>query len=389
MAQSFTLTGYAYGATVALSALVFLIACRLLRRERTPDGTLHYFALFALPLGLLCARAVFCLVNVAYYTETIAQPWLMLRFWDGGYSLMGMLMGLALAAKLAAGVVKTSFGAVMDAVCAPTALLIAGLRIAERFTDLGVGRSVEAGALAQSLPILFVQERFGTLTLTRLAVWRWEAAAALALFAIFALLMCRRSKRRKARPGDLALLFYACYGSSQVLLESLRDDGHLLIGFIRISQVLAVSMPILATGVFSARYARIRGADGRITLAWLLAPITAVLIVMMFVPINHVLDLTDKRLLGAIPVAVFALFMAWKLRVKGADLRLILSWLAVLVCVAACVMLEFAIDGSTNLALDYALMAVCCAGLALVPISLWRALKNKLYLEERFTVRVE
>ena len=172
MAQSFTVTAYAYGATLALSALVFLAACRLLRRGRAADGTLHYFALFGLPLGLICARALYCLANIGYFTETVAQPWLMLRFWDGGYSLMGMLLGLGLAALLAARVVGMSYGAVLDEICAPTALLIAGVRAAERFTDLGVGRAVEAGALSQSLPFLFVQESFGTLTLTRLCVWR-------------------------------------------------------------------------------------------------------------------------------------------------------------------------------------------------------------------------
>ena len=88
-------------------------------------------------------------------------------------------------------------------------------------------------------------------------------------------------------------------------------------------------------------------------------------------------------------VAALALFMVWKLRLRGADLRLILSWLVVLVCVASCVLLEFAIDGSTNPALDYTLMALCCVALALVPVSLWRVLKNKLYLSDRFTVRID
>lgn len=54
-----------------------------------------------------------------------------------------------------------------------------------------------------------------------------------------------------------------------VVLESLRDDGHMLIIFLRIGQVVAALLPMVSLIVLSNRYRRLLGkANASYVLAW-------------------------------------------------------------------------------------------------------------------------
>ena len=385
------ITGYGYGLGLAISILLYLGVSGVLGyRRRLPAGTLRVFALVALPVSLVLARVAFCLVNWAYFTETISQPARMLAFWDGGLSLIGALSGLVLAAFLAARLMRVRFAVLFDVVAVPIGLLVAGFRLAEGFTgQLGIGRQVALDALAQQLPILFLTEQMGTMTFYRLAVYRYEAAVGLVIFLFALWLFARQGKARKSRQGDVGMMVFALLGASQILLESLRDDGHMLMGFIRLQQLGFALMPLLALAVLSARYGRIRMIRGTVVAAWLLLPVMALVGLLMVHPLNHVLDLTGKRALGWALMGALGLYMALFLRVRGGSLRLILTWLAALLAIGGCVMVEFSIDGSDNLLRDYAIMAMCCTALYLAVWTLWHTLRRRIYREERLTVRIQ
>ena len=389
-------TGYGYGLVIGVSYLVYLCATGLVGyRERLPAGTVRLFGLFGLPLGLVLARAAYCAVDFSYFTDTVSQPWKMLAFWDGGFSLIGALCGLVLAALLASRLSGARFGRVLDVVAIPLGLLLIGVRLAEGLTGapgdlvrLGFGRQVNVGALAQTFPVLFLTDQQGTLTLTRLAVFRYEALAGLLLLVAALALYRNRRPRQKNRPGDLAMIVFSLFGAGQVLLESLRDDGHMIWGFIRAQQLACVLMPLLALVIFGARYAHIRQARKTAVAAWLLLPVAALVALLMIHPLNHVLDLTKKPVIGFAVLGGIGLYLAFFLRVRGANMRLVLTWLIAIVAVAGCVMVEFSVDGSDNLLRDYALMAVCCTALFMAPFSLWRRLKGSVYREESLTVRI-
>ncbi|MFH1512066.1 MAG: prolipoprotein diacylglyceryl transferase family protein [Bacillota bacterium] len=374
------LTGYGYGLAAGAAALCYLgIAVWMKRKTRVFAEAVLLYGVLGIPLGLIVSRVFFCAVNAGYFFETIAQPIRMLSFWDGGFSMAGLLFGLTLAALLAAKIRKIRFGALLDAVTLPMGLLLFGLRLAEGFTgELGIGSQVEAGAIAGNLPFLFVTEQMGALELHRLAVYRYEAAFALIVFGLMLLLL--RSKRNR-REGDLSLLFFALYGAGQILFESMRDDGHMVLGFIRVQQVLALLTVLIVLGVFCRRFRKLRGARDAVTAAWTIPPLMAFVFILMVAPVNHVLDLSGHIPLGIGILALFSLYLAFFLRRKGASPRLILTWLIALLTVAACVMLEFSMDGSGSLLRDYALLMLCCAVLFLCPFTLWR----KLTLEEADT----
>ena len=387
----FGLTGYWYGLVVGGSALVYLAVAGVLGyRKRLPTGTVRLLGLLGLPLGLIFSRLVFCLANLSYYTDAISQPWRMLAFWDGGYSLLGAFCGLMLAALCAARIQKVRFGTMLDVTFVPIGLFVFGIRIAESLTggQLGVGRQVDVGALAQALPWLFLQDQMGTLTLYRLAVYRYEAAVALLIFAFSLGLYFGRHPRWKARPGDLAMIVLSLFGVCQVILESMRDDGHMILGFIRVQQLGCALIPILALAIFGARYAHIREARSTVVIAWLLIPVALLVALLMVHPLNHVLDLTGNLGLGFGILGAIAVYMAFFLRMRKANARLIITWLIALLAVAGCVMVEFSVDGSDNLVRDYLMMALCCALLFLAPFSLWRKLKSRVYREESISVHI-
>ena len=382
-------TGYWYGLCVGVSVLCYLCLAGVLGyRKHLPSGTVRLYGLLGIVLGLLFSRAAYCAVNASYFLQTIEQPIKMLFFWDGGYSLTGALCGLLLAAFLTARICKVRFGTMLDVTAVPMGLLIACVRAAEGFTTLGVGRYVDASALTDGAPWLFVQSKLGNTIISNLAVYRYEAVAALLILAVMLVLFPWRKPLKKHRPGDLALIFFALYGAVQVVLESMRNDGHMMLGFVRAEQLGAVMMPVLALLIFTLRYQHIRGGRWQVALAWLLLPVFALVAWMMLKPINHVLDLTNKLGIGFAVVGALGIYMGFFLRRKGANLGMILTWLAVLGAIAGCVMLEFSIDGSSNLVRDYAMMALCCAVLFAAPCVLWRKLQGGVYDEERIAVRI-
>lgn len=384
------LTGYGYGLALAAGALLYLCAAGVLGyTRRLPAGTVRLYGLLALPLGLLLARAAYCAVNWQYFAETISQPWRMLAFWDGGYSMLGLLCGLIVAAFFASRIMRVRFGTLLDVAVTPLGLLLGVFRLAEGLTgQLGVGRQAEVGALAQQLPWLFLSEQMGTMQLYRLAVYRYEAVAGLLLFAVSLVLFLHKPRGRKARPGDVAMIIFSLFGACQVLLESLRDDGHMLLGFIRMQQLGSAMIPVLALCIFGARYAHIRQARPATVAAWLLLPVMALVGLLMVRPLNHVLDLTNRQGLGFAILGALLLYMALFLRLRGANWRLVATWLVALAALAGCVMVEFSIDGSSDLVRDYAVMALCCLLLFLAPYTLWRTLRRRVYGEESLTVRI-
>lgn len=387
----FGVTGYWYGLIVGLSVLAYLgLAGTLGFRKRLPSGTIRLFGLIGLPLGLLLSRIGFCAVNYSFFTQAISQPVKMLYFWDGGYSLLGALCGLVLAAFLTARIRGLRFGTVFDVTAVPLGLLLLGTRIAEAFANgqLGVGRQIQDETLPLLMPWLFVPDQMGTLTLYRLAVYRYEAVAAAVLLILSLCLFFGKRRQSRARAGDVGMVVYALFGAMQVILESLRDDGHMVAGFIRVQQLGYVLMPVLALAIFGARYAHIREKRKAVVGAWLLIPVAALVALMMVRPLNHVLDLTDHRMIGFIALGAAAIYMAFFLRVRGADGRLIAAWLIVIAAIAGCVMVEFSVDGSDNLVRDYAIMAVCCAALFLTPFAMWRGLENRIYKEESIRVHI-
>lgn len=285
MQETFTIlgiSGYTYGLIIAAGTLLYLCAAGILGyRHELPPGTVRVFGLHVIPLGIVGARLGFCLGNLSTFIQTYENPWLMLRFWDGGLSMIGMLLGFLAAAALTARLASIPYGKLMDILCAPLGLFIAVCRLAEGTTELGVGKVIEPNELLQAFPWLAKANVMGIATEYRMSVWLYEALAALLICAIVLFMRHVFRKKKNMRQGDLALVFFTLYGAVQMVLESLRDDGHMMLIFLRLSQVAAVLMPLLVAFIFSKRIFHICGKlTTQIRLSWalmLLALLTGII----------------------------------------------------------------------------------------------------------------
>lgn len=252
----FTVLGmdvYPYGLCVAAAALLACVLLCALARGRFGRGAEGLrLALYLLPAGLLMARLFYLLLRMRFIAVDCA-PGFWYSAWLGGYSLAGASAGLALGALLYARVARRAFADVMDIAAAPALLLLAGARLAERFTPDGVGLYVDNEALWR-FPFA-VQNPYGEYVMP---VFVYEAAVALLLCAGLLLWMRRAGRRR----GDAALTAMLLCGLSQVLLESLRADDFLRFGFVRVNQlwgVLLAGVPLIYW-LLSAQPTRLRVA---------------------------------------------------------------------------------------------------------------------------------
>jgi phosphatidylglycerol---prolipoprotein diacylglyceryl transferase len=311
--QSFSLKVYMYGLFLAVAAAAWLLVCGILAKKKNlPGNTVLLMGVLAVPMGLFFARLLYCLVSFGYFLDTIGQPVAMLYFWDGGLSMMGALLGISLAGLITAKIKKIPFGELMDVLAVPAGLFIAIARLGEAYTVLGRGKTIVAQWMMDSA-FFGTQEAWGNYY----AVFRYEAAVAVLVLCVMLCLFFGRKTRKTAKPGDLALVFGTLFGTAQVIMESLRDDGHMLWGFVRASQIISILLPVTAIIVFSVRLIHREGMSWRPLAAWLTAG-------------------------AAIGLAIIK---------------------------------EFDIDTSNNLTREYALMSLAMAVLAAVALLLWRKVK--------------
>ena len=291
----------AYGLMCALAMLCALLAAGMwCRHDRIGYGVWIRLCTLGIPLAWVCSRVVFCLANVFYFFDEIGIPSLMLRFWEGGASMFGALAGLILAAWLVETWQRLPHGKLLDALAfgAPVGAIIA--RLAEAGTEgMGWGDMIMTEWL---LPIGVTDAHWHP-------VYLYEAVAVGAIL-IALLAWVAFGKEKSRHPGDILLVFLTLYGCVQVVLESMRDDGHMVIRFVHVNQIVAIVLPAIA-------------------------------------------------------------LLVWTLRLmkKGAKKsQVILPWLILFICIGIGIAQEFAVDASENLFVDYGIMAAAMAVVAFVTL---------------------
>ena len=255
LAMGHTLYGVFVAAAGALALLLLLKLRIRAAKARHPhaDGPIsviykvHHLdlALHTIIPAFVLARLSYCLARFSFYFLEMG-PVSVLRTWEGGFMLYGAVLGAMLGAGFLAKKRGADVAATLDEIAAPGLLAVAVCRLGEWFTGEGVGTWIENPMLMR-LPFAVVNEYEEW----QLAVFLWEALAALVLL-VWAL-------RVKAVHGERvlgALLLYAC---CQVVLESLRMDSCLKVGFVRVSQVLS-AVVILGVTMIRARRNGTKGA---------------------------------------------------------------------------------------------------------------------------------
>ena len=335
-----------YGALAALSLTALLaVSFLVLRKKGVGYDAFIRFSALAIPFAFLGSRIAFCLSNPAYYLETIGDASLMLHVLDGGASMTGAMIGVILAALIAAKWCKLPVGTMLDAAAfgMPAALVIE--RLAEPLCEMGWGKYY------QSTAFNFISD----LTQGMHPVFAYEAIVAAIIGVVMIVYFCKH----KAQNGDALGFFLVLYGCTQTVLESLRNDGHMkVIHFVRINQVAAIAMAAIVLILWSIRCFK-RGGKREALVSWLL---TAVCIgfgvVQEFAADGDEnpyfsLTLVSGLLAAALVIVCVSWFFVWKKQGKSA---------AVIPCVAVATSLALLIErtidtGDHRLFFVYGIMA--------------------------------
>lgn len=231
------LSCYPYGAALALGlVLAVLVALAGFRRAFGAAGDGLRFSLWALPLGFAGARLGYCAIKAGFIAVDFG-PSFLYRFGLGGYSMAGAFVGILAAAALFGRISRRGCMATLGAAM-PALLLAAALgRFAECLTTEGVGDYVDT-PFWQFFPFA-VPDVYGDM---RFPVFVWEG--------VTALIICAVVWRRLRRPDDAALLGMLLFSLTQVFWESLRRDGFLRFGFVRVNQLWCAAMLAAVTAVW-------------------------------------------------------------------------------------------------------------------------------------------
>ena len=189
--------------------------------------------------GLLLSRLLFVLVNFSFCFG-VAGIGFLPRLWEGGFSMTGALAGIILSA-LWVRKCKGDFSLRALAFALPIFVIVA--RLGETFATTGLGTGFDD-------PNLFTVEGAWDYPLNVRLI---EALVAVVILAVLLLLV-----RSKELPEDTALLFFLIlYGATQILLESLRHEGHMVWGFVKAQQIFAFLAAATGAAITASRHGKL------------------------------------------------------------------------------------------------------------------------------------
>ena len=197
-----------YSLMILLGALAG-VALSLRKKEVRP--LLPAVILGALIVGH-AAWVLFCPYDLEAYEGKL---FMLLRPWDGGYTLYGALLGGAFGALIAGKLSGVRWLDALDALAPGACASIFFARIGEVFTGEGIGRITEVN-WTHFFPLSVCAYQNEYFEEWCYIVWFWEALAALIL------LLVLLKNEKKAFPGRQTAVFLMVLGTTQILLEQMR-----------------------------------------------------------------------------------------------------------------------------------------------------------------------
>ena len=248
----------------AAVAICFFLAFYL---NKTGNAVAGFAAIpLSMFLSILLSRLVHWYSRADSYESFTSA---MTDYTSGGYALIGVFAGCALAAVLLRVVfLHRSVPKMLDSMCVAGAAGIAVGRLASLFNSSDRGNVVEG---LKSLPFVYpVTNAVSGALEYRLATFMLQAMVALAVFVILAVFYLKGRDRLK--DGDVCLIFLLVYCASQVVLDSTRYDSLFFRsnGFVSIVQVFSALGLGLVITLFSIRMVKATGFKGWYVILWIL-----------------------------------------------------------------------------------------------------------------------
>lgn len=227
-----------YGVIICFA---MMIACMLILRNAVKkegfvlDSFLDYF-IFAIPLGVVGARAMYVLARLEAY-ESFAD---MIAVWNGGLAIYGGVIAGAITILVVAKIKKHNPLKVFDAA-------VPGLLLAQSIGRWG--NFVNGEAYGEPMEkALFWGMKIGNGPIVH-PTFLYESVLTFAGFLLAMFLVYRLKKI----DGQVFCFYLVWYGIGRVLIESLRTDS-LMIGSFRLAQCIGVFSVLLGIALFVILY---------------------------------------------------------------------------------------------------------------------------------------
>ncbi|MEE1622559.1 prolipoprotein diacylglyceryl transferase [Zafaria sp. J156] len=238
-----TIHTYALCILAGIAAAILIAQRRIAKRGGNPELVLDV-TIWAVPLGLVGARLYHVFTHMSDYFYEGADPWAIVRIWDGGNAIYGSLIGGALGAYIACRRSGVRFLSFADAV-AP------GMLVAQAIGRLGNWFNHELFGLPTTLPWGLEIESsnpnfpaglpegtlFHPLFLYEM-IWNLIGVAVIILL----------ERRFRLRWGRALAVYIIWYGLGRSWLESIRIDPT-SDGFLGIPANMWASFGAIALGV--------------------------------------------------------------------------------------------------------------------------------------------
>lgn len=249
--------GVSWYAIIIVAAILigYLISSKEARRLSLPQDTVIDFLLYAIPLGILCARLYYVFFRFNTYAE---DPMSIFNIREGGLAIYGGVIGGLIAARIVCRKHGVPVLRLLD-VAAPSLVLGQAIGRWGNYINMeAYGLRISEEAL-QFFPFA-VEIPVGDVWYWHMATFFYEFCWDILVFVL--LLLVRRCCRRK---GDVFCWYLLLYCSGRTVIEGLRNDSLTFISeFVRISQVLSA---IAAFGVVIYFFLRIRDRISVVTVA--------------------------------------------------------------------------------------------------------------------------
>jgi len=243
---------YALCILVGIVVAVWLTEVRLRRRGVEPWAIIDV-VIWAVPLGIIGARVWHVLTHPTDFFYPGADPWAVIRIWDGGGAIFGSIVFGVLGVWIGSRIAGLRFLTVVDAIAPGLLLAQAFGRIGNWFNHeiFGLPTTLPWGLeIASSNPAFPVGLPEGTLfhpTFLYEMIWN-VVGAALLLFL---------GTRFQLQWGKVFALYLIWYGIGRAWLEAIRlDPSEILLG-LRINDwgaILAIAIGLAIWVVQSARH---------------------------------------------------------------------------------------------------------------------------------------
>lgn len=175
----------------------------------------------------------------------------------GGYSMVGVLLGVLLSACIVRLLRMTdNLASLLDGLSVGAPLGIAIGRLGGLYTSDDKGNYIFTDTAYHGIPwSVQVQNTVADSVEWRFATFFWESIAGFVIFVILFLMLVLRAESESGRPGGLFMAFLSLYGATQAMLESTRYDAlHMRSnGFVSMMQMAALIMLLVPLLYYSVK----------------------------------------------------------------------------------------------------------------------------------------